>query len=282
MTMNIKDFKIAFGFYKHNGLHSNIISAFCNCGYTTSVSNWKIDCPNCGSIYLKRIDRPLKTIKTVIDGMIDLIEKDEKSFYIKKTEVVAHIKVKKEGDNDSYTVEFIEGKLYELKYSLRTKEMHILKDGNALPFNDKNLSMFFRVQMDTKNFLDVVSCDKNREMFQLAINHLGRLRNERNTMIGRALQRLFQCPSVEILNSCGFKNIKYIFQKDYILYSQKTKPHEIFGVSKYVFNIIKDMNSIGWNTLQNLKSLELKLNGNTIKEILQIAKEESKISDIID
>src|SRR5206468_8985178 len=68
----------------------------------------------------------------------------------------------------------------------------------------------------------------------------------------------------------------------YILYSQKTKPHEIFAVSKYVFNIIKDMNSIGWNTLQNLKSLELKLNGNTIKEILQIAKEESKISDIID
>lgn len=282
--IDIKDFKVMIGFYEEENrmYYSRRTKIFCNCGYTTTVGTISHrkpthNCPTCGEMEVKRINRPARGTKTVVDGMIDCIEKDDKSFRIRKTEVIADAK----NDGEIFTVNFITGKVYELFYSLKTKEIKVFKDGVELANNETNVDIFFKGQLSINAFLDVISNERNRDMYKLAIDFFAKEHYERSVKIGRALRRLFKYPAIELLNSCGFKNMRYIFNNLDYAQSKATKPNEVMRVSKMAFNMLRDMENISWYTHDNLIKLEKNLDGNTIKEVLQIMREEAKVDDFI-
>jgi hypothetical protein len=291
VSQKLKDHKVAVIFYDDSYYGSwgrRSASAFCNCGYTvktriyTGCNSERITCPTCGSMLARKISKPAKETNTVVDGIFECISKDDKSFHIKKTEVVANIKVIGEKKFSAY---FKEGKVYELKYSLKDKTISVIRNGKDIGNSEKSVDEFFRgnfLEVDIDVFLEIASTEKNYSMFKEAIDRLGKRGYERNTKIGRALKRMFDYPAVELLMSCGFKDMRYLFRNDEYGKSKATKPHEVLKVSKMAFNMLKEMDSISSYTHNNLSKLSEKINGNTMKEIVQIMKEEARLSDFVD
>lgn len=278
-----------------SGFYTNQTIALCTCGKKFYGGRSSTVC-TCGNYDFKQINRPSKSIKTVVGGMFNCLEKTHNSFKLEKTELVAHITIPESGypsDNrgnplpDAYSLEFTTGKKYRLEYSLRGNVFDVYKDDVLLESGEKTEDLFFRGMITQNELISIVSTPQNKELYEFSYLKLGKKRHEKTYKWSRALKRLFDYPEMELLSNCGLaKHCDFIHSNRSNIITKNPdgtllKPHDIFGVPKYMMEYIREMDALDYYSLKSIRSMDEKLTSNNFKSIMQIFKEESSLSTLL-
>jgi PcfJ-like protein len=248
--------------------------AMCSCGHSFTTQIASPACPECGNASFARRN-VLPTQRTTLEPLIEVIDKGDKHFHARRTEVKARIE-------DGKFVEFTLGKSLEIKFDLIKKEFLVLNEkGEQLETDENNYKAFFKgLSHRPTQFINQVSTEKNRELFLYAYNHLAKRYGERSTVLYRGFTRLLNIGTYfEILYFMGFDIMTIHYNKDAFRW-QETKPHKIINVPKYAVPYLLKMNSLGSYKLSTLRKLDESFGGNNVKTILQILDEESSLHDI--
>lgn len=282
MTL-LKDYKGGVFFNAYSRTNRSSIIILCSCGNKRHTNRY-VDkqCPSCENYLFSYINHPSKNMKIICSGDFECIEKTNNSFKLMKKEIVVHIKCNKTdsfrvNEND-YSIEFHKGKTYVFEYSLKDKIMNLYKDGELISTGEKGAEKFFKGDISRNDIVDKIASNNNVNFWKFAYDRFGKQGYERSYKWSRALNRLFDNPYLEILSNCGLDKVEVF---DYAIRISnyrinKTKPHEILGIPKYMLKIIKQDNLVVNSSLINtFNTLDQELGSNNFKTIYQIFKEES-------
>lgn len=228
-------------------------------------------CPDCGTTRISEVERLNKKGRVRVDSILDLKEKDDRSFHIIKKELAVYI------DEETKEGTLKVASTFELIYSLKDKSLKVLRNGKE----SEDVDRFFRNITDTE-VLAVASTPNNRELFKVASNKLGKMGDERSSKLSRGLERLWEYPNLELFNFSGFS---HVLDDIFNSYSWKktpgiTKPNEILGVPKYLMKYIKKLPRLDSWDLRYWTKLDSKLGGNNFKTILEIIEDESEVTQV--
>jgi hypothetical protein len=258
----------------------------CSCGRSFYGKKHNNTC-ECGNAYFKLIPRPSKSIKTNVGGTFECIESNNNSFVIKKKELIAHFTVGEKTtwrhEPKDYSVKFVEGKEYTLHYSLRNKLYEVYHNNEK--FEDEK-DLFFRGNVLCNEFLNCLGDNEQlKTMLKFAYSKFGQTQYSNKIKWSKALKKLFDYPYIELLSNCGLgKHLNYIYGElrygNQRIDIKKSKPHEIFGVPKYMMAYIKEMETVDYNIIRAFKIFDKAFDGNRFKMIMQIYKEESNLNNL--
>lgn len=256
-------------------------------------------CNNCGNMVFYEIQRPTKTCNKTFDGVFDCKESTCNSFKIDKKELTINIIVNEaiedaisSSQSDLFLTKYTfggvkQGDTATLEYSLKDKIYNVYKNGVLLSPNDRNDDYFFRGGLNSSinPFFNAVSNDSNKEILKFAFSYLGKKDGERQEKWSRALKRLFSYPQLEIINNCGLgRHLHYVYTANYRYRGHgnplATKPHEIFGIPKYMMKYVREMERLDGTFLKGMAQLDKEIGGNNLLDIIQIYKEESKVDNL--
>lgn len=248
----------------------NFKTIYCSCGTTTHNRIWNsYRCENCNTEAKHQTKKNKLFSRVRIIRSKECLQKDDKRF---------HIRIHEDGyklyfDNCKFELE--ETYVIEVKFDLGKKILECYKNGSKE--NNYNLDSLFN-RMSKRELLDLISTDQSYKLFEYTIDHFAKMKYEKMNLFTRAIQRLFGYPIIEIFYSCGFRDIRYVFnEKDVLTSSAKkintSRPHKILGVPKYMFKLLKDIEGISY--LGDLISKEI--NGNNYKNLFESFIEESDI-----
>lgn len=270
---------------RHDGYYSySDVYFHCSCGKSTKLTRKEyyakrgsFKCDECDNTIFKEVKCPSKPMKSVVHGIYDVVDKDDKSFTLNKTEIIAEFK-KNEGSRD-FEVDFYEGKKFTAIYSIKGKQLEVFREGK--PLAEERWGEFFRGGLKKEALLKLISNKQNEKLYQHALTYFlptGLTGSQKDKKWFIPLKMIFENPQLEVLSACGFSDLRYAMS--HIENDEATKPNEMLGVSKVVFNIIKDMEYIGYEYIEELKMLEHLLNGNGLKSLVSIFKDESNMGTL--
>jgi len=243
----------------------------CSCGRNDSgLFRKPVACPDCGTTRISDVEKLNKKGRVRVDSILDVKEKDDRSFHIIKKELAVYV------DEETKEGTLKVASVFELIYSLKDKTLKVIRNGKET----EDVDRFFRNVTDLE-VLAVASTPNNRELFKIASEKLGKIGDERSSKLSRGLKRLWTYPNLELFNFCGFSHVLNDIWNVYSWKTSiKTKPNEILGVPKYIMRYIKKLPRLDAWDLRYWTKLDAAIGGNNFKTILEIIEDESEIIQI--
>lgn len=255
----------------------------CSCGQHILKANGynKFDCDKCGNTYF--IDARSRTRKRFTIPYLEVLESTKRGFKVKRTNL-----------SISYDPEV---GLTPVKRNL-TREIHFdIVDEVLTTYRDGVMEYDFKthgfdetifdeanrffVQLDESDFIERVTNDQNRELIDCVTTLSSRGYGYKRQTI-RGLASMFKYKYLEILSSAGIARPKRFFSRTThtSINREKTKPHEILQVPKYMMQYIREDVSIDLYVLGQLQTGTKRIDANKFREIMSIVKDESNIREL--
>ncbi len=253
---------------------------YCSCGHKTEVARGELSqCAGCRTTNI--VDGGYyPTTKRFHDGIYTVLHKDDKSFHVRKQEIIVNV--------SNNVVRPKVSHVWELKYSIRERTASMTKNGEQVscsPHNHTNITQFFKAVKSDRRVLDDFVTPNNSGMFDLAYRQYGQWNYERVTQVGRALMRFLNSGKIDKLELFAFsgfgQNLSNIYRQREWMDSDETKPHKILGVPKYMLQLLRDMGTFSRYDINHLRNLDTAVGGNNVKILMEIAKEESSPKDFV-
>jgi hypothetical protein len=275
---DLKDLKFGIIVTRWNGGRRHI--GICHCGQhiLTATGFKKYDCDNCGNTYF--IDAGGRSRNRFTIPLLEVMEKNRRGFKVKRTNLSV------EYDKDNGVKALKRNLTREIHYDVVDEVLKTYRNGElefdfqTQGFSEESMkeaNRFF-VQLDEDDFIEQVTNDENRELISCVSSLSGSGYQKKQTIKG--LATMFQYQYLQILANAGIANTtRFLDRRHYgnILNKEKTKPHEILQVPKYMMPYIREDVSINLYTLSQLQSGAKRVDGNKFKEIMSIVKDESDI-----
>lgn len=256
--------------------------ASCSCGVSQILKKIYNDvtCEGCGNTTFTWLsgDRALYPY-------IEILEKSGKGFKAKRTNLsLFH-------DKDSYSLKIKRNMVQVLKYDLVNNEIRLWKNGVEHKLNKGNYERnqsyvrFFN-EIDDKEFLKLISVEETRSFFEMVYNKLSRGQYWTSpNRIYRGLSKSFEFKYMLILSNAGFENVERFNKRGHYgiradINSNGTNPKDILRIPKFVLKYFKEDNSLGLFELKQVQDALTKVDGNRLRELFEIVKDESTISDL--
>jgi PcfJ-like protein len=192
--------------------------------------------------------------------------------------------------DDDYNVLIKENMVQVLLFDMGSKNFKLYKNGktiglpkNTSPYNRRiiieNLRSFFN-GVDQPKFKKMVTHPDTELLFDFVWNRLSdNGRYGAKSKFHEGLLRLAEYPHIEILANAGFPNIER-FHNGSIFNRHGKNPSQILGVPKFVLKYIRENENLStWSISDIRKALE-KVDGNRFREVMEIVKDESTISEM--
>lgn len=247
----------------------------CSCGNVEEMRYKLQSCPSCGTHNITGVSALNSKHKVRVDCNLEVIEKSDKYFHIKKEEVYLHI------NKDKTSAQLKVGKVYELKWSLKDKYLKLYRNGKEIEDKEKfdQFFQFFR-GIDQEQVLSLVSTESNKHLLKFAYKTLGKKQYERKENFLRGLSRLFYYPVLELFNFAGFGHLlNSIWENPDWRDSKKTKPHEILGIPRYMLKFVRKLKDLRSYQLLMWRQYDERFSGNNTKTILEILDDENDVSN---
>lgn len=258
------------GMFKRYSRYWSNREIMCSCGNSFDYKGNSPICDSCGNEFFKEVNKfPVK--RTLIDSMIETISKDDKSFHVRKTEVLAHI------DNGKI-IKLEAKKQMDMKYSLIAGEIELYLGSEKIESTMENLEAFSHNIHNMKEFILAISTKKTHDLFNHVIRETSKQNSERRHRVHRGIVSLSENPWMETLNSLGFSPSEIWFTRNNIA-KNETKPNKMLGISKYMLQYLIKMGDLNYYVREDLKKLDEKLTGTNVKTMLQILDEEANLRD---
>lgn len=273
---NVTNYKIAVKYRDNRDLA--VFHLLCSCGHHETYNGKEKSvksCPKCENDNII-MDYKSNGISEFTRNSFKTINKADTGFHIKRQEYKITV------DKDNNTISVIETSQGELMFSLRDKSFYITRNGKVINPAEKNIDEFFSGTA-VSEVLDAISNDYNRSLYSFAYHKLGKMHYERTHKWARALKRLKAYPAVEIVALSPLNTkLPELWANTTLREVKEYAPlHKIIGLPKYMIPFLVHVN-IGPYTLRKLNGLASEINGNTVKELLQIFKEESNITYLVE
>lgn len=271
--MKLKDYKVGVyfgGYYENKKL-------YCSCGHTTLIlRNEPKVCVKCGNRHVVDGGSHFGK-KRIHDGIYECVEKDDKSFHIKKQEILVKV------DDKGTSARKIHD--WELKYNLKDKSVELFKDGNKAAchqHNHNNINQFFKNIKGESQLIPLFSTENSQHLYDFAYKEYGSTGYERVKKLGRALMRLIgKSSKLELFAFAGFgQNLPNISRCRSWIESSETKPHKIFGVPKYMLPVLRELGRFSEYQTGILASFDRVIGGNNVKIVIEILKEEADLKSL--
>lgn len=239
-----------------------VFDAVCECGYKAFVVNLT----------------PHKRFKCKPQSTYEVLAKDDRGFVYEKTTW--------QGIGNKDTLEFNMNVLnvWTLHYTWKTLEIiKVFHNGTEVKWTQTTMINLFK-PFHIHTIIDAISTEQNKPLFQLADRAMSNFNMERGGYFGRALIRLKNYPSLQILNACG-ANWKYLYDCysiDAVAKSTATTPAEILGIPRHAVKYFITENIKPYR--EKIASVNLLLNtlgGHNTKELLKIFSEEASVNSLL-
>ncbi|SPT93241.1 PcfJ domain-containing protein [Bacillus tequilensis] len=252
---------------------------YCTCGYNRKVKYREEAgrCPKCGVTETKKINY-IRTNYTYIDTLFKVISKTDQGFHIEGEELFISFDLPEK----KFTIE--SKNVRTLSFKLKDKVIQLSKNGQIMSVSDSNINQFFK-GAPIERVLDVISTDRNKELYRFCYNHLSCMGYERNNMWGRGLTRLKTYPVIETIGLSPLVNHLndfWVFHTTLTRSKETMPPHKLLGVPKFMLNYISRMRTYPTYKHERLKQLCQYFDGNSLKLIMEIFDEESDIDKVPD
>lgn len=245
----------------------------CSCGNQEN-SVWRMprSCSGCGTTTIGSAESLNKKGKVRVDIELTAKEKDDRSFRVEKKELSVLV-------DDEMKAKFAVTKQMEMTFSLKDKVVKFYRNGKEVTSEEREDSFFRGISHN--DVITVASTPNNDKLLKLALDKLGKLRDERTENLGRALRRLFDYPNLELFNFCGFADkLENIWDASSWRESRATKPNEILNVPKYMMTFLKKMKRLDNWDIDKLRGLDAKIGGNNVKTMFEILDDENDVNDM--
>lgn len=289
MKENLKDYKFGIVVYKRlSGWgYSKRSIAVCNCGQheigDRPHSNDRFQCKNCGNqLFIKA---PTDAVgKRFVIPYLEAVRKDNRGFKVVRTNLSVTY--------DGFEVTPIQENLQRtMEYDIVDKVLKIWR-GDELEYdyqeskaNSSSVNSRFFTLLDEKVFLDFVSTEVTRELYEIA-HGLCRTWRKKDNIVSGLYQFFEKYQWLQILACAGIPEVER-FYTSYGYYGSgaqmdttKTKPHEILGVPKFMMPYIRQDTTINRHTIGEIRKALKSVDGNKFREILDIVKDEGSIKDL--
>lgn len=252
----------------------------CSCGQHIKGSLYQthFDCDNCGNTVF--INAIRQTRQRFVIPYFQILRKDSRGFKIKRINLSVmydgyFVKPIKENLVRTLDYDIVDKRL--IMYRNDVEEFNYEKDG--LNNNKIDASQMFFAQLTTRDFIEVISSESTRDMYEVMKTLSFQGYKKDKVIIG--LIKLFNEHSyIQILANAGIPKVDRFFETSkwrICVDNTKTKPHEILQIPKSILKFIREDESIDSFTLKEIQSSIKKIDGNIVKEIMGIAKDECGI-----
>jgi hypothetical protein len=274
--MEVIDYKVAVYFGSIYGDRN----LYCSCGWLTSLGRGDTNaCAGCGNTNVAS-GGSYSATRRIYDGIYTCIEKTDKSFHVRKQEVIVNVSGNVVRPKMSH--------VWEMKYNIIDRTASITKNGEDAYCGHNsygNVCQFFKAIKSDSELMDIISTERSRPLYKYARSEYGAVHYERTVMLGRALMRLLHSsnlPRLELFTFAGFgSSLKKISGVRSWMQSTETTPQAIMGVPKYILPYLRELDSFSSMETNSLSNLDKKIGGNNVKLLLQLFKEESTIESFI-
>jgi len=251
---------------------NNIAHVICSCGAEQPCANIKT---------YHIFDKKSKSFVH-----LQLIEKSRYHFKMLRVRVMVNV------NRIKNTISWKTEREFVLNYNFSDRSMTLFLDNEEIECDIDNLNKFF-VGVVENDFYRVLDDQRMEELIRFAFNHLvsneyayrrdrwgyqRRVLVQRVPTVAKALIKFMsqhRTKAIEILHACGF-NARTVDLVSGELDLNASKPHEIFNTPKYLVSLFKDLGShLTKKTINSLRQLDSIFDGNTVKQLVQIASEEA-------
>lgn len=281
--------KFKIGFIKRD---ADKFIASCSCGTVLLLDSpaWKSlnispKCEKCENTKFVRMGNDTR----VLHPYIEILDKNRKGFKAKRTNLSISY-------DDDFNVKIKENMVQILIYDLVGKSIKLFKNGEDMKikygFYEGETIGFFS-SLDHFEFKEMVSTEDTRELYDFAWDYLAKGQKRSSAKrFNRALVKLFNYTYMQILANAGFPNIQRFYEHrnvsryswntpTYTIDTKGTTPKDIIGVPKFVLKYLRENDNISLYEIKQIKSaLKKEVNPNNFKELMEIVKDESSISNL--
>jgi len=265
----------------------------CSCGQRNLLPNncliHDAKCEKCGNKQFFQPDKSGKNGRQIIP-YINVMEKSHRGFTLER------INLSITYDSDYNITVLKENTRYLIGYDMVDKKLNVTKfnpKGDSEHFSDRRRAL---TKVDDRTLVNLISVDDNNfELYEYARSYLS---GKRLTNYGwrttwqynffYALEGLWDLPHLQILSNAGFKNVSrfknsgYSYaNKNHTLDLTGTSPAKILKLPKFLVQRIKDDKSIDSNDVVKMQKLLEKIDGNKLREMVEIADDESSLENLI-
>lgn len=276
----MEEYKIGINvdfFGRHRGI--------CSCGqHNLWYRNPTMDkqCEKCGNEYF--IKGVVEKDKRVSVPHIKVVYKNERGFKADRTNLSIIY--------DGYDMEIIKPNLTRtIEYDIVDKVLKVYRnkeleyDFNEYGFGGlmtKINGQFFK-QVDESAFLELVSTEKTRDLYQYTKTNLSKSGwgIKARLLYGFAVLMDEKYNWLQILSNAGIPNVgRFASGYNNRINTRETTPHKILGVPKFMMSYIREDISIDSYTLKSISDSMKIIDPNKIREIISIVKDEGTIKDL--
>ena len=276
-----------------NSVDSSVVMAHCNCGDVSVIKNGEgghvtHTCASCGNT--DYVDLRLSVNNRVVIPYLNVLSKDDKSFNVERVNLTVFVEKK----DNKYKLKIKENTKRSLYVNFVSREISTTKNGKYSP-KKSDIGYFFR-GLDDYSFIKLVSTDKNAELLNFINKNLTAPDNNYyryKKQLYRGILKYLKDDTykyIQILSSAGYKNLNRLYERRYSWRHNDTytinvegkNPQEIFKLPKFVLKYIKNSNDTqSLALIKLLQEASRNIEGNKLKNILEIAKDESTISELL-
>lgn len=254
----------------------------CSCGQRILNTRYHVTrCDKCGNNEF--LD--LTEYKSRTKPKFEVVEKNEISFKLKRTNVSYSY-------DEDYNITTKDNMVQVFSYNMVTGVAELTKTRRngvveILDWTEdfgKHTNAFFR-GVDEAEFKDLVSTIKNKDLYNGALSHWNRRGYYSSSPRGSYFNVLLGIKNnlyAQTLYNCGMTNYYGLLNNlRNTIDREKTKPHEILKVPKFAVKYVVEAKIDSGYTLSKLQKVCQEVDGNTLKELFDIAKDESSISSFL-
>jgi hypothetical protein len=266
--------------------------------YRQSSEKWVISC-GCGTVGLSK-SRPTSHYKCEGCGntnflnitcgsrelhpYVDIIEKSARGFKAKRTNLSVMM-------DKEYNIAIKTNMVQVLLYDLPNNEVKLWKNGEEVELyrqyhNCRAYQRFFQ-GIDDGKFKSLVYTDNIGTLYDMAYEDLSYADNRSygDRKFYRGLIRLFDYAYLQILANAGFPNVKRFKDRKSRWNTPKintegTSPKDIFKLPKFCLKYIREDENIRLYDVEQLQHAITKVDGNRLRELLEIVKDEATIGEL--
>lgn len=290
-TITKTESKVRFGLITRAGSRRGSRVAMCNCGqYVLEHAERDFQCDLCGNEYFVDIRNRNYGERFTIP-VLDILRSDNRGFKVIRANVSVRL------GEDKMSFEVIKDNLKRtLDYDMVEKYLRVYRNdelefewteagGYNAVLRDMTAtnSLFFR-SIEYSNFASLVGNEVTTDLY---MSMARRSENHRSPFFEKLIY-LATKPYLQILANAGVPNpCRFdIFHRGYgnsspSVNQDKTKPHEILGVPKFMMEYIRKDTGIEYYMLRDIHSALAKIEGNKFKELLSISYDEASLTTLM-
>lgn len=278
--------KFNIGFVKHKGGGEYFSS--CNCGNINQLGslNWRelermdVTCPSCKNTNFINLSSKNRDIFPYME----VLEKSRKGFKLKRTNLSVFY-------DEDFKVLTKENMIQVLKLDLVKNEIKLYKNGETFEYSkfymEENIGRFFRSANDYK-IIKMVSTAETESLYDFIWHKLAYKRNgwgERKFHKGIVNYVKGNYGYMQVLSNAGFPNITRFYEtssyySENVINRQGTNPKDIIGLPKFLLKYLRENQNVGTFEIKQIKNALKKVDGNRFRELMEIVKDESSVSEL--